>query len=80
LPADAETLRGSEDVYLSTQVAVVTDLYPRFESLNDLTPDSTIQNRLRLVANDVETEVSWYLTIKKTMYAFTMKNSLKNKK
>ncbi len=80
LPADAETLRGSEDVYLSAQVGMVTDFYPQFELFNDLTPDSTIQYHLRLVSKDVETEVSWYLTIKKSLDVFVIKNGIKNTK
>ncbi len=77
LPPDAETLRGSEDMYLSTQVAMVTDIYPQFEMFNELTPDSSIQNRRRLVFHDLETEVSWNLTIKKLLDAFVVKHRIK---
>jgi hypothetical protein len=78
LPADAEALRGSEGMFLSSQVAVVTDVYPRFEQFNDLTPDSALFNRVQLVAGDVQTELSWKLTIKRALDAFAAKNGIKN--
>ena len=77
LPPDAETLRGSENVFLSTQSNMATDVYPKFEAYNDLTPDSTVQNQWRQVSNDLQTEVSWNLTIKKSLDAFALKNNIK---
>lgn len=77
LPADAEPLRGSEGVFLSTQSGMVSDVYPKFEAYNDSTPDSTIQNQWRQVSNDLQTEVSWNLTMKKALDAFALKNNIK---
>lgn len=80
LPADAETLRGSEEVFLTSQAAMVSDVYPKFEVYNELTPDSTIQNQLRSISNDMQTEVAWKLTIQKSLDAFAQKNKFKPKK
>jgi hypothetical protein len=77
LPADAETLRQSEDVFLSNQSAVIADVYPRFEAYNDLTPDSTIQRMLMTVKGDEDNVLAWKLTIKKSMEAFIKKHGLK---
>jgi len=77
LPADAEPLRGSEGVFLSTQADMVADVYPKFELFNDLTPDSTIHNQLAEVSKDMGTELSWNLTIKKSLSTFASRNNLK---
>ncbi len=80
LPPDAHTLRESEDVFLTAQSVMVTDVYPRFEPFNDLTPRDTIQARRKLVAADQDTELAWKLTIKKSLDAFAIKNNLKSSK
>jgi hypothetical protein len=80
LPPEAETLRGSEQVFLTSQSAMVSDVYPGFELYTDLTPDSTIQNHLRLVEKDMDTELAWNLTIQKSLDAFTQKNRIKKKR
>ena len=77
LPSDAETLRESEGVFLSKRADVVTNIYPRFEAYNELTPDATVQRSLKQVANDLDNEYAWYLTIKKSADAFAKRNNLK---
>ncbi len=80
VPADAETLRQSEGVFLTAQTNMVTDIYPLFEPYSEMTPDATIQKTLKLVAKDLETEVAWNLTIKKSLEAFAIKNKIKGSK
>lgn len=77
LPADAETLRQSEDVFLSGQSDVISNIYPQFEAYNDLTPDSSIQRALATIKGDEDNVLAWKLTIKKSMEAFIQKHGLK---
>lgn len=77
VPSDAATLRESEGVFLSTQAAMISDVYPQFEAYTALTPDETVQKSLKLVSKDLETEMAWNLTIKKSLDAFVKKQKLK---
>ncbi len=77
LPADAETLRQSEDVFLSNQTTVISEIYPQFEAYNSLTPAEDIQRSLRAVAGDEDNVLAWKLTIKKSLDAFIKKHGLK---
>ena len=80
LPPDAEVLRESEGVFLSNQAVVVSDVYPQFESFNELTPDEKIQKTLIAVAGDQDNELAWKLTIRKSLDAFAIKNGIRSSK
>ncbi len=80
VPPDAETLRESEGVFLSAQANMVADVYPQFELFADLTPEETIQKSLKAVSRDMETEIAWNLTIKKSLDAFAIKHRIKSYK
>lgn len=77
LPADAETLRQSEDVFLSAQSDVISNIYPEFEAYADLTPDETLQRSLAKVKGDEDNVLAWKLTIRKSMEVFIQKHGLK---
>jgi hypothetical protein len=76
VPASAENLKGSEQVFLSAQANAVAEIYPAFEQFNELTPDATVKNQLKVLAGDLETETAWVITLKKSLEAFATKNNI----
>jgi len=77
VPQSLAGLRDSEEVFLSTQANIISDAYPAFEPFNDITPEDDIQNQMKLVANDLETETSFSEAIRKSLRAYAQSNRLK---
>jgi len=77
VPKNTEGLRDSEEVFLSNQATIISEAYPTFEPYNDITPNEEIQNQLKLVASDEETETAASAAIRKSLQAFAKKNELK---
>ena len=77
VPQNLEGLRDSEEVFLSNQANTISEAYSTFEPYNDITPNEEIQNQLKLVVSDEETESSASGAIRKSLQAFAQKNGLK---
>jgi len=77
VPLNSDALRDSEEVFLSTQANVISEAYPPFEPFNDITPNEDIQNQMKLVVSDLESETAASAAIRKSLLAFAQRNALK---
>ena len=68
-----------EDSLLSMQATMVSDVYPNFEPLTDLTPKETIDKNVRLLLDDLGTEKAANMQIKKLLQAYGAKYNVKIK-
>ncbi len=75
-----EPLVDSELAFLSARATIVTDVYPKFEPFNEMTPPDLLKKQLKTVANDMENEIAANNGIKRSLYSFVVKNKLKFKK
>ena len=75
-----EMIVDSEITFLSVRAAAVSDLYPRFELFNDLTPDDVLREQLKYLPADLENEMTANAAMKKTLWAFATKNASKERK
>ena len=72
----SEAIRDSEEVFLTNQATVISEVYPLFESNNDLTPPDVVQNQLKSLGNDLENETSTSAAIKQSLNNYAKKNGL----
>jgi len=77
---DSQNLIDSEEVYLSNQATVVSDVYTPFEEYNEMTPNDNINGQLKLVANDLNNVVSGKNAISQSLQAYLTRNKMQVKK
>jgi len=71
-----ENLRDSEVVFLSNQAMIAADVYPVFESNNELTPNDVILTQIKSLGNDLENEIAMNEAIKQSLHGYAKKSGL----
>jgi hypothetical protein len=72
----SESIRDSEEVFLTNQATFISDVYPQFESNNELTPNEVLQNQMKALGNDLENETSVSASIRQSLHTYAKKNGL----
>ncbi len=74
---ESAAIIDSEMIFLGNQTAMVSEVYYKFDSYNELTPRETVEANLRLVTDDLPTEIAGSVAMKRSLEAFATRNKLK---
>ena len=69
-----------EQIFLTTQANLVSELYPPFEYFNAMTPPETMQEQIKLISDDMINVTAVCTSIKRELQAFAKKNDVKTLK
>ena len=75
--ADMEKIKNDEDALLSTQSALVSDVYPNFEQFNEYTPQEVMAKNITLLGDDLLNVKSKVASLKKSLLVYSDKHKLK---
>jgi hypothetical protein len=67
---DNASILDSETNFLAARAMIISDMYPRFEAFNDMTPAENINGELRAMGDDVDSEDVGYMAMKKSLRAY----------
>lgn len=69
-------LKAELDSFFTLRQAKITEVYPKFETINDLTPQTEIDQMLHQLGDDLIAEKTMYTTIKKHLNRFAKKHNV----
>ena len=80
VPPKSQSLLDSEQAFLATQAALFSETYSAFESFNEMTPNETINNQLRVASANLNNMLATKTAITRSLEYYVEKNDIKIKK
>ncbi|MCW3121710.1 MAG: hypothetical protein JWQ38_1202 [Flavipsychrobacter sp.] len=73
----SQNLLDSEEAFLATQANLFSETYSAFESYNDVTPNETINNQLRVASTNLSNMIASKAAIARSLQYYAQKNEVK---